>query len=53
MDAAASVGFKIMYDVGQQQDDCGDPVMYNLKSNATCFVTARAICRWLRLRGRF
>eukprot|EP01051_Picozoa_sp_SAG22_P010778 SAG22_NODE_990_length_6131_cov_3.233588_4_plen_414_part_00 len=37
LDAVAAVGFKIMYDVGQQQDDCGDPKMYNLRSNATCF----------------
>ena len=21
----AAVGFRVMYDVGQQQDDCGDP----------------------------
>jgi hypothetical protein len=37
LDDMASVGFKVMYDVGQQQDDCRDPVMYNSRGNATCF----------------
>ena len=25
LDQVAAVGFRVMYDVGQQQDDCGDP----------------------------
>lgn len=37
LDQVAAVGFRVMYDVGQQQDDCGDPKFNNTRGNETCF----------------
>lgn len=37
VEQVAAVGFRVMYDVGQQQDDCGDPHKNNTRGNETCF----------------
>lgn len=37
MEQVAAVGFRVMYDVGQQQDDCGDPHKNTTRGNETCF----------------
>ena len=48
LDELAKIGFKVMYEVGQQLSDCGDPIQAELRGMPGLCFNDTSQLEWLR-----